>query len=605
MDGTAADGAGDVAPLLLSYIPGAAALLRLDERARFVAVNAAFSETVGDPHRLARRLDGADPEEAAARLCAAGYRQAVVEPAPGGVALVRLTRPLPGENAFLRQVIDRIPDAIYAKDRQGRFLFKNKADAAMMGAESADAVIGRTDFDFYPPEIARATAEDDRRVIESGEPVIGKIERLVDHEGREYAFSTTKAPLRDASGAVIGLVGVGRDVTELQRMETALRAMAEDRRRAAETAEQALEAKSRFLATMSHELRTPLNGVLGLSAVLERTGLDPHQQRLVDAIRESGEVLLKLVSEIVDLAQVERGAFEIAQAPFRPSDLLTRLQARHADRIAAAGLRLTVKAGRGLDALRIGDENRLLRILEHLIDNAVKFSKGRRLEVEAEIVAEDLRLAVRDDGVGMTAEQRAHAFDIFAQGDSSETRAAGGVGLGLSVVAGIARAMRGVVSIDTAPGLGAACVVRVPAPLASEAPPADDSRKRGARALRVLVADMDHGDRSMLTAMLTAFGCISAEAICGEAATQAAREADYDVAMIALNLPDLDGEEAAMRIARAAEAGGRPAPTMVAIADTDDHDALAALRVLGFRAALPRPPSVSGLALLLKDMLAN
>ncbi len=205
------------------------------------------------------------------------------------------------ERRLLRTVIDNLPDQIFARDRECRFTLSNLKDAQMMGVSDPDQLLGKNDLDFFPPELAKQYIADDKRVMESGQPILHLVEPMVDKEGNNRWNMTTKVPLRDHQDQVIGLVGIARDITQ-ERLD------AQALEEAKQQAEDANKAKSTFLANMSHEIRTPLNAILGFSQLLLREpDLSSQQQHQLTTIHHSGEHLLQLINDILEISKIEAG----------------------------------------------------------------------------------------------------------------------------------------------------------------------------------------------------------------------------------------------------------------------------------------------------------
>ena len=198
-----------------------------------------------------------------------------------------------GEADLLRTLIDNLPDLIYVKDNQSRFLLANRAVADQMGTTPQE-LLGKTDFDFYPDELATTFYTDEQRIIALGEK-IDREETCLDSDGGEMVLLTTKVPLRTADGKIIGIMGIGRNITARVRAEQQMR-------EAREAAEAANRAKSDFVANMSHEVRTPMNGVIGLAELLLETRLDARQRDYAESIHESGKTLLTIINDILDFS---------------------------------------------------------------------------------------------------------------------------------------------------------------------------------------------------------------------------------------------------------------------------------------------------------------
>lgn len=239
---------------------------------------------------------------------------------------------------------------------------------------------------------------------------------------------------------------------------------------AAHRAEEASRAKSRFLANMSHEIRTPLNGVLGMAEVLSDMVERPDQKTMVATIRESGELLLVLLNDILDMAKIEAGKMVMENTRFNPLDLAERIDTLFWRQADAKGLSFSVMVPGGVLAARTGDPHRLQQVVGNLVGNAIKFTaKGEVRVTVADRRDGTLEIDVTDTGIGMSPDQVARIFDEFEQADGSTTRQFGGSGLGMSIVRHIVSSMGGDITIDSTPGTGTTVKVRLPLPLADPA----------------------------------------------------------------------------------------------------------------------------------------
>ena len=218
----------------------------------------------------------------------------------------RITAALASERHFLSTLMDNLPDNIYFKDRDSRFMVVNRAMLLWTGFKDQSEILGKTDLDLFAGDHADAALADEQKIIATGQPIVGIEEKETWPDGRETWVSTSKVPWRDASGDLIGTFGLSRDITARKLAEENLKV-------AKEAAEKAGRAKSEFLANMSHEIRTPMNGVIGMTDLLLSGELDPQQREFAETIRASGETLLTIISDILDFSKIEAGklTFEI------------------------------------------------------------------------------------------------------------------------------------------------------------------------------------------------------------------------------------------------------------------------------------------------------
>ncbi|MFN3615477.1 MAG: ATP-binding protein, partial [Rubrimonas sp.] len=447
--------------------------------------------------------------------------------------------------ARFESIIERTDSLVFIKDRRSRIVMANAKYVAVCGR---DDVVGLTDAELWGPEAAAALRAVDARIFETGEPFVGE-EHFTDAQGREYVYLSSKFLIPDEVTGEQLLCGLATDISEQKAMQRRL----EESRRAAVAASRA---KSQFLATMSHEIRTPMNGVIGMAEILSRSLTDPEQLRMIGVIRDAGEALLTIINDILDFSKIEAGKMTIERTAFLPCDVAAKVEAIHRPRAEEKGLRLTIDCARSARMMILGDPHRVSQILHNLIGNAIKFTETGVVDLLIGIEPPagagqppTLALVVRDTGIGMDPEHADRAFEEFAQADSSTSRRYGGTGLGLSIVSGLTRAMGGTIAVRTRPGEGSVFTVRLPAPPAM-AEPAGPCPERPAQpsapppGLRVLAADDNAVNRMVLDALLRDLGCAVTMVDGGLAAIEARLRSDFDVLMLDISMPDLDGADA-------------------------------------------------------------
>jgi signal transduction histidine kinase/DNA-binding NarL/FixJ family response regulator len=321
--------------------------------------------------------------------------------------------------------------------------------------------------------------------------------------------------------------------------------------RARQAAEQANEAKSRFLAVISHELRTPLNGVIGVLQLLDNGQLDETQRRQLQVAAASGDTLLALIDAILEYARLEAGTETLERRNFRPNQLIASAVDLMRPQAEARGLTLTLAAGADVAVPVNGDPVRLNRVLLNLLGNAVKFTATGGITVEASAVPADahtmLRVAVRDTGIGIAPAMHERIFEDFVQADDSIARRFGGSGLGLAISRRLARLMGGELIVESAPGAGSTFRLAVLlAPAAETAPPIDAVAPSAP--LAVLLVDDEPVNRDIGAALLRRLGHVPTVAADGSSAVALARTGAFDAVLMDLHMPDMDGIEAAEEI---------------------------------------------------------
>ncbi|MDP3803200.1 ATP-binding protein [Brevundimonas sp.] len=328
-------------------------------------------------------------------------------------------------------------------------------------------------------------------------------------------------------------------------------------RLARRAAEEASRSKSDFLANMSHEIRTPLNGVVAMADALARSDLGPREREMVDIVRSSSGTLERLLSDILDSAKIESGQITIEPAPFHLGDLVRETAALWESKAAAKGVALEVGMEDGIETRVYGDGVRVRQVLTNLISNALKFTATGSVSLRVESLADDrVRFTVVDTGVGFEPDQKARIFGRFHQADGSITRRFGGTGLGLAISRELAELMGGSLDCDSQPGVGSRFWFEIPLPPADVAsgdaatlPDADLE----AAALRILLADDHPANRKVIEILLSGSG---AELVCaadGREAVEAYQNGGFDLVLMDMQMPVMDGLTATARI-RAFEA---------------------------------------------------
>ena len=362
------------------------------------------------------------------------------------------------ERAILQYVVDNVPYCIFWKDKESRYLGCNKNFAALDGRSDPRELVGKTDYDMAWREHAEGYRRFDRATMERGEPLLNQEEVTHDDQGREMVILTSKVPLRNESGEVIGLLGIIVDITERKRIETELQA-------AKEEAERAARIKGEFLANISHELRTPLTLVASPLESLLAGDSGPLPRAVVSQIERAHRNALRLVgmvNDLLDFSRLDAGKQRVLREHTDVAQLAALIVSDAQPLASARGLRLEFASHLEQEPLSI-DRGMFEKILMNLLGNALKFTpRGGRVDVLLRPQGEHFELAVRDTGIGIAAVDHERIFERFQQGDPTSTRRYGGTGLGLALVKEFSELMGGRVSVESEEGQGARFTVLLP-----------------------------------------------------------------------------------------------------------------------------------------------
>ena len=485
-----------------------------------------------------------------------------------------------------------------------------------------------------------------QRVLKSATPDTMAVQkydvRKPEDEGgafEERYWTPTNAPVLDANGKIRYIIHKAEDVTEFIRLkqkgreqrlcnetlsEQTARMEAEIFERSREvaaasallkTTNQALEqakaaaeaanlAKSAFLATMSHEIRTPMNGVLGMVNLLRRSALNEKQRHYLDNIQSSGEHLLAIIDDILDFSKIEAGKIQLASDDFSLGELVHDAWSLMGERLHAKGLESKTDCNR-LGLILRGDKTRLKQALVNYLGNAVKFTDTGSITLACRIENETetdclLRFEVRDTGIGMTEEQQARIFNAFEQADGSTSRKYKGTGLGLTITQRIVQLMGGETGVTSSPGAGSTfwLTCRLGKGRAKPSAPVTETAeailRREYRGRKVLVVEDEPLNREVIGDMLEELGLVVDAAINGNEALIKVRQAHYDIVLMDMQMPELDGLDATRKLRAMPDGQDLAIIALTANAFDDDRERCLAAGMNDFIAKPFKPEKVFG-----------
>ena len=413
-----------------------------------------------------------------------------------------------------------------------------------------------------PRDRPRVEAEWERHVSE-GAPYHPEYRVVRADDNEVWVHGAVRFMAAD-DGRPLRMIGAIQNITERKQSESALV-------KAKEEAEAATRAKSAFLATMSHEIRTPLNGVLGMAQAMAAGELTDQQRERLDVVRQSGEALLAILNDVLDLSKIEAGKLELEEAEFDIGELAGGAHATFAATAQAKGLEFDLKVERGAAGVYRGDSVRVRQILYNLVSNALKFTDHGTVKVSVGRVRGSLVLTVSDTGIGIAPDKLASLFQKFEQADASTTRRYGGTGLGLSICRDLAELMGGTVTADSVPGEGATFCAALPLtrvssrPMAPAPTVAQPAAPTDGRAIRVLAAEDNGMNQLVLKTLLNQVGVDPVMVPDGRAAVLAWEKEPWDLILMDVQMPIMDGPTATGVIRAREKAEGRTRTPIVAL----------------------------------------
>ena len=498
----------------------------------------------------------------------------------------------------LAAIVEGSDDAILGKTLEGTIVSWNRGAERLYGY-SAEEAVGKSIAMIMPPERLGDMSEILEQ-IKRGDTVDHYETVRVRKDGRRVPVALTVSPVRDGKGTIVGAATIARDMSERERVERELRA-------AHDQAIEAARVKSEFLANMSHEIRTPMNGVIGMTSLLLDTELSSEQREYAETIRNSGEALLAVINDILDLSKIESGKMDLEVIDFDPREAVEDVAEVLGKQAYGKGIELATLIEPDVPATVCGDPVRLRQILFNLLGNAIKFTDEGEVVVrvavtEAEPEDVTMTFEVSDTGIGIDSEAQARLFESFTQADASTTRRFGGTGLGLAITKQLVELMEGSIGVRSEEGKGSTFFFSVRFGRSSER--ASAARPSfSTKGLRILVVDDNDTNRTIMERILTQWEIEASSANGGAQALDilraAARRGErYAACLLDYQMPEMDGIE----LARTIRADADIAETPLALVTSSGQRAEArAAAAVGIEAYLTKPVRQSSL----HDVLAT
>jgi PAS domain S-box-containing protein len=362
------------------------------------------------------------------------------------------------ERFLLRTLIDNLPDRIFFKDQNSRFVIANEGVAKHIGINGTDELIGKSDFDFYPPEYAAEYYRNEQDLLKSGEPLLNHEEIARDSNGIDGWTLTSKIPVKDSNGNAFGFVGINRDITNLKKANEELIA-------AKNLAEKSNLLKDAFIANISHEIRTPLNSIMGFTDLIKES-FTPYNnketEKYFDIIEQSSYRLMRTVDMVLSMSRLQIGEMTIKPKSIDLKALVASLILQYSIVAEKKSIHLVFNAINE-DFNLISDEYCLSHSISNLMDNAIKYTKNGFVKVSLNRLQNlRLRLIVEDSGIGISEDYLSHMFNPFSQEDPGISRAYEGIGLGLSLTKRLLDSINAEIQVESIRGVGSTFTLLFP-----------------------------------------------------------------------------------------------------------------------------------------------
>jgi PAS domain S-box-containing protein len=472
----------------------------------------------------------------------------------------------------LSTLLTTIPAYVYFKDTHLKYLIVNQSFAELAG-KPTDQITGKQIHEIFPGYKNPDYLKKEAYVIETG-LALYDIEEELEQGKRKRWVNSNLAPIRNAENQIIGLIGISWDITERKLHEVELR-------ESKEMAEAGTHAKNEFIASISHEFRTPMNGILGLSEILKNSPLEAEQMDLLKGIISSAENLLVLLNDVLDFSAIEAGKMEMDYQPFMLDRVMEDISLVLKMKAAEKSLQFNIIIGGSVPNLLIGDSQRLRQIIINLTNNAVKFTERGKIEVHVSQVEQSgnkttLRFEVIDTGIGIPKEALDSLFKVFSRVKQDKSKLISGTGLGLSICKKLTDLMGGVIGVESLPGQGSKFWFTLPFTLSNlqkkkdmqppQAVASEFTRKM------VLVAEDNVINQRIVSFQLKKMGFEVELVGDGQEALDKYHGKKYDLIILDIQMPVMDGYQAAKTIREEEKGTSRHTPIIALTANAMKGD---------------------------------
>lgn len=500
---------------------------------------------------------------------------------------------------LLTVALDALPMRVFWKDNNLIYQGANKLFVQDAGFSQSSSLVGKSDFEMPWPDEAEGFRKDDYEVMQSGKPKLNIEQKQTTTAGDKIYLLTNKVPLFNKNKQVIGILGTYDDITERKLMELDLAS-------AKQNADEANQAKSDFLANMSHEIRTPLNGIYGLVNLCLATQLTPQQQKYLENVKLSTDSLKIIINDILDISKIESNKLQIESIPFRPYDVISTVKASIDPLTKAKNLQLVTKTNFEPQLQVLGDPTRLMQIIVNLCSNAVKFSSDGQVILTARWEAEENKItfSVQDQGIGIKEDKLERLFESFTQADSSISRQYGGTGLGLTIVKSLTQLMKGYIAVESTYGKGSRFYGDISVlkyETLTELTP-QIGVEEDLQDVKVLLVEDNEINRIVAQTLLESLNAQVTCAVDGEQGIARMAESTFDVVLMDIQMPNMDGVEAIKHIRKDNAYDGLPVIALTA--NVLSHE-IEKYKQIGFDAHVAKPFNQSELVTEIKRVIAK
>ncbi|MEM6751674.1 MAG: chemotaxis protein CheB [Cyanobacteria bacterium P01_C01_bin.38] len=507
----------------------------------------------------------------------------------------------------LRAILDNTASVIFVKDVEGRYLLVNKRYLTLFNFTESQ-VIGKTDYDLFSQELADILRANDQKVLEAKTAL--EFDESVPVKDNNYIYLSIKAPLLDSNGEAYGLCGISSDITTLLTANNKLEQQSQELTLAKQTAETANHAKSEFLARMTHELRTPLNAIIGFTQILNRQrNIEAQQKQYLDTILRSGQHLLSLINDILDISKIEAGMAELNITSFDLYRLLDGIESMLFLKARSKQLQLEFELNPEIPQYIQTDENKLRQVLINVLGNAIKFTNSGKVKLQVGIFDADeaqsensapscsmlrLHFQILDTGKGIAPEELNNIFDAFVQSNPTY-QVEDGTGLGLAICKRFVQLMGGDINIESTLQQGTTVKFDILAGLSSDRQvnqALPKGRVSGLAAnqpeLNILLVEDNWDNRQLLIQILSPIGFKLIEASNGQQAIELWEEYHPNLILMDMRMPVMDGYQAT-KIIKQKEKNTELSTPIIALTATAFNEDRKLMLTIGCDDFIPKP----------------